>query len=217
MINASGIAAGQVEIELLGGVGADTLQGSAGDDLIFGGDGNDLALMGAGDDEFVWNPGDDLDTLEGQAGTDRMLFNGNGSVENITISPSGGRITFFRDVAAVTMDLNDVEQITFNAAGGADTISINDLSSTDAALITLNLATAIGGTVGDATTDVIAVNASGGADTVTISGTGGNYTATGLPYTLAVNTSEAADICWSSPVPARTSSRPRDWRPGRPA
>ena len=193
VINASGIAAGQVQIELLGGIGADTLQGSAGNDLIFGGDGNDLALMGAGNDEFVWNPGDDLDTLEGQAGTDRMLFNGNGSVENIAISNNAGRISFFRDVAAVTMDLNEVEQIIFNAAGGADNIVINNLSGTDAALITINLALSIGGSVGDAATDVVAANGTGSADTIIIAGTGGAYTATGLPYTLAVNQSEVGD------------------------
>ena len=76
--------------------------------------------MGAGDDTFVWNPGDDNDTLEGQAGFDTMLFNGANIAENIDISANGGRVRFFRDVANVTMDLNDVEAIDFNALGGAD-------------------------------------------------------------------------------------------------
>ena len=93
-----------------GGLGDDVLLGSEGDDLINGGDGNDTALMGAGDDTFVWNPGDDNDTLEGQAGFDTMLFNGANVAENIDISANGGRVLFFRDVANVTMDLNDVEQ-----------------------------------------------------------------------------------------------------------
>ena len=38
---------------------------------------------------------------------------------------------FFRDIANVTMDLNDVEQIRFQALGGADNIVVNDLSGTD--------------------------------------------------------------------------------------
>ena len=105
-----------------GGLGADVLIGSEGDDLVNGGDGNDTALMGAGDDTFVWNPGDDNDTLEGQAGFDTMLFNGANIAENIDISANGGRVRFIRDVANVTMDLNDVEGIDFNALGGADTI-----------------------------------------------------------------------------------------------
>ena len=92
-----------------GGLGNDLFVGSEGDDLINGGDGNDTALMGAGDDTFVWNPGDDNDTLEGQDGFDKMLFNGSNAAEQITISANGGRVTFFRDVANVVMDLNDME------------------------------------------------------------------------------------------------------------
>ena len=114
-----------------GGLGNDILIGSEGDDLFNGGDGNDTALMGAGDDIFVWNPGDDNDTLEGQDGFDTMLFNGANVAENINISANGGRVLFFRDIANVTMDLNDVEKIDFNALGGADNIVVNDLSGTD--------------------------------------------------------------------------------------
>ena len=39
-------------------------------------EGNDAAFLGGGDDTFVWNPGDGSDTVEGQAGTDTMVFNG---------------------------------------------------------------------------------------------------------------------------------------------
>ncbi len=123
-----------------GGLGNDTSLGSEGDDLINGGDGNDVALMGAGDDTFVWNPGDDNDTLEGQAGTDTMLFDGANVAENIDIAANGGRVRFFRNVANVTMDLNDVEAIDFNALGGADTIVVNDLSGTDVNQVDADLA-----------------------------------------------------------------------------
>src|SRR5690606_4488154 len=108
------------------GLGNDVFIGGEGDDLINGGDGDDLALMGAGDDVFVWNPGDDDDILEGQAGFDTMVFNGSNVSENINIFANGGRVIFFRDVASVTMDLNDTEAITFNALGGADTVAVND-------------------------------------------------------------------------------------------
>jgi hypothetical protein len=49
-VNTSGLAAGQIIVELRGDLGADTLIGSEGGDFFFGGDGNDTALMGAGDD-----------------------------------------------------------------------------------------------------------------------------------------------------------------------
>ena len=145
VINASGVAAGQMKLTLNGGLGNDVFLGSAGDDFINGGDGNDVAFMGAGNDTFVWNPGDDNDTLEGQAGTDTMLFNGANAAENITISANGGRAIFFRDIATVTMDLNDTEVIDFNALGGADNIFVNDLSGTDVTKVNIDLAGTIGG------------------------------------------------------------------------
>src|SRR5262249_51851347 len=56
-IDASGLAANQVQYTALGGAGADKFIGSAGDDQFIGGTGDDTALMGAGNDTFVWNPG----------------------------------------------------------------------------------------------------------------------------------------------------------------
>ena len=38
---------------------------------------------------------------------------------------------FTRDIGTVTMDLNDVEQVDVHALGGADTITVNDLTGTD--------------------------------------------------------------------------------------
>ena len=153
---------------LNGGLGADILIGSEGDDLVNGGDGNDTALMGAGDDTFVWNPGDDNDTLEGQAGFDTMLFNGANVAENIDIAANGGRVLFTRNIANVTMDLNDVESIDFNALGGADNIVVNDLSGTDVTEINLNLA--VPGGAGDAQPDSVIVQGTNGDDVVLVVG-----------------------------------------------
>ncbi len=68
------------------------------------------------------------------------MFNGANIAEEINISANGGRVTFTRNVAAVVMDNNDVEHITFNALGGADNILINDLSGTDVTEVNVNLA-----------------------------------------------------------------------------
>ena len=46
---------------------------------------------------------------------------------------------FFRDVANVTMDLNDVEHIDFRALGGADNIVVGDLSGTDVTEVNIDL------------------------------------------------------------------------------
>ena len=106
--------------------------GGDGNDFVDGNRGDDTAFLGAGDDVFQWDPGDGNDTIEGQDGVDRLDFNGANIAENIDISANGGRVRFTRDVANITMDLNDVELIKFKALGGADNIVINDLSGTDA-------------------------------------------------------------------------------------
>ena len=136
---------------ITGGDGADTLLGGDGNDTIIGGRGNDTVFMGAGDDSFIWNPGDGSDTLEGQAGNDTMIFNGANVAENIDISANGERVRFTRDVANITMDLNEVEGITFTALGGADTITVGDLSGTDVTTVNLNLARLAGSETGSST------------------------------------------------------------------
>ena len=105
---------------LSGGSGAETLLGGDGNDRIDGNKGNDLALMGAGDDTFVWDPGDGSDTVEGQDGNDAMLFNGAAGAEHVDLSANGSRLRFFRDAGNITMDTAGVEQVDFNALGGAD-------------------------------------------------------------------------------------------------
>ena len=96
--------------------------------------------MGTGDDTFVWDPGDGSDTIEGQTGSDTMRFNGAGVAENIDIAANGTRLRFFRDIANITMDTNDVETVAFNALGGADTINVNDLTGTDVTNVRIDLA-----------------------------------------------------------------------------
>jgi Ca2+-binding RTX toxin-like protein len=174
-----------------GGLGADVFLGSEGDDLINGGDGNDVALMGDGDDTFVWNPGDDNDILEGQAGFDTMLFNGANVAENIDISANGGRVLFFRNVASVTMDMNDVECIDFNALGGADTIVVNDLSGTDTTEINLNLAAVGGG--GDAQPDNVIVQGTNGDDVAQVFGDASGVAVIGLAARVNITGAEAAN------------------------
>lgn len=193
-IDASGLDAGKIALTINGGFGTDVMIGSAGDDLINGGDGNDVALMGAGDDTFVWNPGDDNDTIEGQVGSDTMLFNGANIGENVDISANGGRVLFTRDIAAVTMDLNDVETINFNAFGGADTITVNDLSGTDVQKVNIDLAATVGGTTGDGQSDTIIINGTDGDDVIQLSiDEKGSLVVTGLSSTIVIEHFEAAN------------------------
>ena len=193
VIDASGLLAGAVQLTLNGGLGNDLLIGSQGNDLINGGDGNDTALMGAGDDTFVWNPGDDNDIVEGQAGFDTMLFNGASIAEKVDISANGGRVLFTRDVANVTMDLNDTESIDFNALGGADRVTVNDVSGTDLTEVNLNLAGTLGGSTGDGAPDNVTVNGTSGDDVIVVAGDASGTSVLGLAARVNITGAEAAN------------------------
>jgi Ca2+-binding RTX toxin-like protein len=195
-INAATLPAGVVGLTIDGGAGNDTITGSAGADTLIGGDGNDfvvggrgndVALLGNGNDTFVWNPGDGSDTFEGQAGTDTLLFNGANVNENVDISADGSRVRFTRDVANITMDLNGVENIQFNARGGADTITVNDLTGTDVNQVNLDL----GGN--DNAADTVVLNATSGDDVIMITSNNGVVTVTGLAETVTIANFDASD------------------------
>ena len=189
-ITATTLPAGVIKLTLDGGAGNDTLLGSQGADVFLGGDGNDfvfgddgddLAFLGAGDDVFQWNPGDDNDTVEGQAGFDTLQFNGANVDENIDISANGERAFFSRNIANVTMDLNDVEGIDFRALGGADNIVVGDLSGTDVTEVNIDLRGPAGG--GDGAADTVTVNGTNSdvADNIVIAGDAGGVTVIGSP------------------------------------
>jgi Ca2+-binding RTX toxin-like protein len=193
VVDASGLAAGAIQLSLSGGDGNDVLFGSRDSDVIIGGRGDDTALMGAGDDVFTWNPGDGNDTLEGQAGSDALVFNGANISEKIDVSANGSRVRFTRDVAAITMDLNDVETIDFNALGGADTITVNALNATDLNTLNLSLAAALGGSGGDGQADTVIVNATNGDDVAEIAGDASGVSVLGLAARVNITGSEGAN------------------------
>jgi Ca2+-binding RTX toxin-like protein len=177
---------------LLGGRGADVLLGGDDDDTIDGNQGNDTALMGVGDDRFVWDPGDGSDIIEGQDGADAMTFNGANVAEAFDVSANGGRVRFFRNVANITMDLNDVERIDLNALGGADVLTVNDLSGTDLTAVNGDLAGTIGGTTGDGAPDQVIVKATAGDDVVALSGSAGAASVRGLAAVVGIAHADAA-------------------------
>ncbi len=175
---------------LAGGSGAELLLGGFGNDSIDGNRGDDLALMGAGDDTFVWDPGDGSDTIRGRSGTDTMLFNGANAAERIDLSANGNRLRFFRDVGNITMDTNGVERVDFNALGGADLVTVNDLSGTDVTNVSADLAGTPGG-AGDGQIDRVIVNGTNRNDTIDVSGDASGVAVSGLTAVVAIQTPRA--------------------------
>jgi Ca2+-binding RTX toxin-like protein len=180
VVNASTLQPGVIRPTFDGGAGNDSLVGSRGADTLFGGDGddfvepftgNDVADLGAGRDTFEWDQGDGSDVVDGGAGSDTMTFNGADLAEKVDISSNRGRLRFARDLGNVVMDLGGVEQIDFNAFGGADAVSVSDPFVTDLDTLTRDLSSATG--VGDGAADSIVVNGTDGDDSLQVASSSG--------------------------------------------
>ena len=201
-ISAAGLAAGTIGLTLDGGAGDDTLAGGQGVETLVGGDGNDridgnkgndLALMGAGDDTFVWDPGDGSDTVEGQDGNDTMLFNGAAAAEHVDLSANGNRLRFFRDAGNITMDTAGVEQVDFNALGGADVVSVHNLTGTDVKRVNVDESSPAGSGTGDGQADQVIVDGTNNADNITVAGSNGATRVGGLAATVTISGAEPAN------------------------
>lgn len=187
------IAGGRGNDSLNGGSGAEAFRGGRGSDTVVGGRGNDSAYLGRGNDAFVWNPGDGSDVIEGRHGRDTMRFNGSNAPENVTLSSNAGRLKFFRDVAGITMDTDGIETVDFNAVGGADNITVGDLTATEVTKTNLDLAGTLGGSAGDGAVDNVFVTGTNGNDRIRVNGSGSRADVTGLATAVSVTHAEPTD------------------------
>ena len=185
---------------LHGGPGDDVLLGGSGNELLFAGRGNDFvdgnqgadtAFLGAGDDVFQWDPGDGSDVVEGQDGTDRMQFNGANIAERFEVSANGPRIRFTRDIGSITMDLDGVETVDVPALGGADTLTVDDVTGTD--LTEVNGDLAASGGAGDGAADNVIVNGTAGDDVIDIAGDASRVSASGTAAQVNIAGAESAN------------------------
>ena len=176
---------------LIGGAGDDLLIGGGGNDTVTGGIGNDTAVLGSGNDRFIWNPGDGSDVVEGQGGFDTLEFNGTGANEAINIAANGTRTLLTRDVGAVTMDFSEVERIELATFGGADIITVGDLTGTGVKQVAIDLSAPANG--GDGLPDTVIVNGTVGSDRISITSSGTSIVVNGLPAQVTIDGAEAID------------------------
>jgi hypothetical protein len=182
-----------------GGNGNDTMNGGDGNEVFYGGNGADTAdgnrgadtgFMGNGSDTFRWDPGDGSDIVEGDNGTDTLDFNGAPGVENMALSANGTRSLFFRDAGNIRMDMNEVERLDLTALGGADTVTIEDMSGTGFRRADVDLTDPAGGPGG---VDIVTVKGTVNADRVRVNAVGAQVQVKGLATQVNVIGSEVAD------------------------
>ena len=131
--------AGAEVIDFSGFTSTQRIVVDAGDgrDIITGGAGNDILQAGAGRDELTWSVGGGSDVVDGGAGEDTYTINGDALNETFRVyaaaswtgAPlaSGTDIVITRDVGAgeqVIGQLQNVEEIQINTAGGADNVQV---------------------------------------------------------------------------------------------
>lgn len=199
-----------------GGAGDDVLRGGSVGDIFIGAGGSDTLVGGAGIDTFLWSPGDGSDVVEGQGGRDVLTFGGSGAAEKFELSANGNRARFTRDVGGITMDLNGVEQIDLSGLGGADSVTINDQSTTDVTTFNVDLSSTPGTL--DNETDAVIINGTNGDDAVQIASFGlsiaiagqfpfVNITGEGGLDTLTVNTLGGSDAVDAANLAATNASQ----------
>ena len=190
-----------IQLTVDGGAGNDTITGGDGNDTLLGGDGNDVITGGRGNDSLLGGSRRRHLHLESgrrqrhrrrQDGTDTLQFNGANINENISITANHGRVKFTRDVGNITMDLNGIEHINFTALGGADNVTVGDLTGTGVTQVAIDLAGQPGSGVGDGAADSVTVNGTAGNDNIQVAGTGGSVTVAGLPATVTLAGAEGS-------------------------
>jgi Ca2+-binding RTX toxin-like protein len=169
---------------ILGSNGADVLSAGPGDDFVDGQQGSDTVSLGDGADVVQWDPGDGSDTVAGGLGPDRLAFNGSGATENFVVSNAGGHVRFTRDVAAIVLDLDDLEVLDLRPLGGPDTLTVNDLAGTDMTEVRTDLA-AVGG-ADDGQVDEVIVNGTAGDDTIAVTADGSAVVVQGLATAVRI-------------------------------
>ncbi len=91
------------------------------------------------------------------------------------------------------MDLKGIERIQLAALGGADTITIGDLSKTDVTQVAIDLAGIPGSGVGDGQPDTVIVNGTHRGDNILIQSSGTSIAVVGLPTQVTIDGAEGAN------------------------
>lgn len=172
---------------LLGGAGIDLIDGGPGRDFVNGNAGTDVELLGGGADTAAWVPGEGNDVVVGGAGKDRLQFTGAGAAETFTFAKQGDAAVLQRDLGNVRMDLSGVERVELQALGGADTITVPDLTGSGLTTIAVDLG------AGDGAVDQMSFAGTAGDDVVEIDEVDDVLSLVGLPVKLVVTGFEGTD------------------------
>ena len=200
-LSGSSMPADGIRLTLDGGDGGDVIFGGSGDDVLLGGDefddvtpnkGDDFVDLGGDNNRSSWKPGDGNDHVVGRSGHDSLFFLGSADAERFELTRDGRGVRLRRDVGAIDMDLDGIEEIDTLALGGADTFRAGDLTGTPVDLVDVSLAPSFGSPGGDGQADRVEVAGTDRADAITVAGSGTTARLTGLSATVNLTHAEGA-------------------------
>jgi Ca2+-binding RTX toxin-like protein len=91
------------------------------------------------------------------------------------------------------MDLNHTETVDIGTRGGTDTVTVDDLSTTDVKQVNVDLGAIPGSVGGDGAPDTVVINGTNASDTIIVTNDNGVVTVTGLATTVTITNFEADD------------------------
>jgi hypothetical protein len=200
-LSASSLPADGIRLALEGGDGSDSIIGGSGDDVLRGGAafdditpnrGDDFVDLGGDNNRASWAPGDGNDHVVGHGGRDSLFFLGSADAERFELSRDGSGVRLRRDVGAIDMDLDGIDEIDTLALGGPDTFAVGDLTGTPVQLVDVSLAPSFGSPGGDGQADRLEVAGTEGVDAITVAGSQTTARLTGLTATVNVSHAEGA-------------------------
>lgn len=106
------------------------LSGAVDPAVLKGGPDFDALVGGAAGDTFVWVPGEGSDSIDGGPGDDVLDFSGSSANEVIAITADGEGFDVARNLATVTLDVDNVEMFDLATLGGLDDVTTVGLRNT---------------------------------------------------------------------------------------
>ena len=204
-IDASKLPANIMRLSVEGDTGNDKITGSRGNDELFGGTGNDLVIggrgndtvnLGNGNDVFAWSMNDGQDLVQGGDGIDTVRVSCTNSDDLTLIGSAGSAVTIGNASFMQIIGAEDCERIQIRALGGADSISVGDLFTTDVKEVTIDLAASAGGALADTDADTVIVRPSGFVSTTAIGWSGSNLVVSGLTEEITIAHAGKNDTIW---------------------
>jgi Ca2+-binding RTX toxin-like protein len=121
-----------------------------------------------------------------------MAFNGSNAGETIHLAASGsGHALLTRDIASISMDIDNVERVAIRALGSIDNLTVDDLRSTEIRQVDVDFSGFDGQP--DAAADSLTLFGQATGETINVTAAGGVVSVTGMAADVTVRGADTFD------------------------